>query len=95
MNLGSSFVVWLALCCCCHLATAARDLDRNSALIGYREVTSERIVLKTSYGEVKPCWTAVRLCNPPSRMAADALHTKLSIQLPLTKRRSSEMIEKQ
>ncbi len=52
MKLGASIVVAF-LVCWLYLAAAVRDLDRNSALIGYREVTSERIVIKTSYGEVR------------------------------------------
>lgn len=52
MKLGASIVVAF-LVCWLYLAAAVRDLDRNSALIGYREVTLERIVIKTSYGEVR------------------------------------------
>lgn len=44
------------------LTEAARNLDRNSALIGWsEELSSQRIVLSTSYGKVH-CIVASHAC---------------------------------
>lgn len=51
--LPSAALVLCALLIAPHLAAAARNLDRNSALIGWsEEATAQKIVLSTQYGKV-------------------------------------------
>lgn len=53
--LPSAALVLCALLVAPNFAAAARNLDRNSALIGWsEEATTQKIVLSTQYGEVLP-----------------------------------------
>jgi hypothetical protein len=61
------FIALILVALSANLATAARSLDRNSALIGWsEELSTQRIVLTTEYGKV--CYvmwrhSRVRCCN--------------------------------